>query len=660
MVRMRDVASQWSVRAGRRRLLILWLSNFTQMLAAAYLLPLSIRRAVWLVPDHADEAWRAILAYVVLPFVLLAPLHGALCSHFSKRWLLTFSAFLSLLLAGAGSALAATYGAPAIGFWTLACLALSTAMFLTARDALLPEAAYEAQLPLSRVVAWMGLGTATALVLGMFLLPNAHDAYLWPRLSESWPDPVNRLTKNELPTTMLEVCALQLLSGVSALFVRFPAKSTPSHRPLRRPGGFLAVTKRIFADRPLRGALLTQALVDGFLLAGVAASFGDLLGWKFPDQFMFGEHPFYWIAWGAITGCFIAGLQGHPRRMLGLIPLAVTAIAISFQWAVNVWYEPWLPLFVGALCGLLKVPVAAGYLLLLPADARSAGVALGRAASCLTGVLLAVLFFSLSFFAHWSAVPLVWICLGLLSAGTILAWITYFRESLELVIEILIWPIYRIRARGPGKYEIPVRGPVLVIANHSSWFDPIWLAKVIPRRIIPMMTSRFYDMPVLRWFMLHVVHAIRVQAAQFRREAPELDEAVAALDRGECVTIFPEGFMRRGAERPLRQFGQGVWRILSKRHATPVVVCWIEGGWGSYTSYADGPPTVNKRFDFWRRIRIAIEAPEVLDPALLEDARATRMHLMRVCLEARRYLGLEPLGNVAAVVEEQEDREEAK
>jgi hypothetical protein len=30
----------------------------------------------------------------------------------------------------------------------------------------------------------------------------------------------------------------------------------------------------------------------------------------------------------------------------------------------------------------------------------------------------------------------------------------------------------------------------------------------------------------------------------------------------------------------------------------------------------------------------------VLAPALLEDARATRAHLMRRCLEARRYLGL--------------------
>ena len=53
---------------------------------------------------------------------------------------------------------------------------------------------------------------------------------------------------------------------------------------------------------------------------------------------------------------------------------------------------------------------------------------------------------------------------------------------------------------------------------------------------------------------------------------------------------------------PLSQFGQGVWHILHERPDTPVVVCWIEGGWGCYFSYYNGPPTVNKRFDWWRRI----------------------------------------------------------
>ena len=178
-------------------------------------------------------------------------------------------------------------------------------------------------------------------------------------------------------------------------------------------------------------------------------------------------------------------------------------------------------------------------------------------------------------------------------------------------------------------------GPVLIVTNHTAWFDPLWVAKVIRREIFPMMTSDFYDLPGVHFFFAHVFHAIRVQASAFRREAPELKNAIAVLDRGACLSIFPEGWLRRSAEPSVRQFGQGVWHILRERPETPVVLCWIEGGWGSYTSYFKGKPTVNKRPDFWRRIDVAVSAPIVVPKELLPDQRATRIFLMRKCLEAR-------------------------
>src|SRR5262249_30186000 len=103
-------------------------------------------------------------------------------------------------------------------------------------------------------------------------------------------------------------------------------------------------------------------------------------------------------------------------------------------------------------------------------------------------------------------------------------------------------------AYGPGVTKVPLRGPLLIVANHTAWFDPLWIAKVVPRRIIPMMGSDFYDLPVMSWVMRRIVGAIRVQTATFRREAPELQEAIAELDRGGCVVLFPEGRLRRWPE----------------------------------------------------------------------------------------------------------------
>jgi hypothetical protein len=100
--------------------------------------------------------------------------------------------------------------------------------------------------------------------------------------------------------------------------------------------------------------------------------------------------------------------------------------------------------------------------------------------------------------------------------------------------------------------------------------------------------------------------------------------------------------LRRKSYVSVRQFGQGIWHILRERPETPVITCWIEGAWGSFFSYCGGPPGKNKRFDWWRPIDIALASPIRLDPALLADQRATRAFLMRSCLDARRYLGLEP------------------
>jgi 1-acyl-sn-glycerol-3-phosphate acyltransferase len=227
-----------------------------------------------------------------------------------------------------------------------------------------------------------------------------------------------------------------------------------------------------------------------------------------------------------------------------------------------------------------------------------------------------------------------WLMLGL----GVAAQVYWLREWLELTAALPAFFLYRIRHGGPGRAWIPWRGPLLVIANHAAWFDPLWLGKVIPRRLTPMMTSDFYDLPGLYWLMRYVLRVIRVEEAHARREAPELDEAVKRLASGECVVIFPEGRLRREEDRMLAPFQRGIWYILQKSPDTPVVPCWIEGNWGSYFSWKDGPPMKNKPFDWCRRITIVVGYPRVLSGEVLADHRTTRRFLEQLVLEQRQYL----------------------
>ena len=256
------------------------------------------------------------------------------------------------------------------------------------------------------------------------------------------------------------------------------------------------------------------------------------------------------------------------------------------------------------------------------------------------------------------AVGLFWVgtaagLAGLAAAGFL--WWRFRRPVVELTLKTLSLPFYRVRAVGPGVAAIPPTGPCLVIANHAAYLDPLFLGCFLPRPTAPMMTSLFYDKPGIRLLMRSVfTDTIRVPETAMKRDTTELTQAVAALDAGKCVVLFPEGYLRRREDQPLRRFGRGVWEILRTRPETPVVACWIEGNWGDFFSYKDGPPTKNKRVRLLRRIDIGVSAPVRVPTAELADHIATRFGLMNHVAAARRHLGLTNLPVVEVPIREDE------
>jgi 1-acyl-sn-glycerol-3-phosphate acyltransferase len=267
----------------------------------------------------------------------------------------------------------------------------------------------------------------------------------------------------------------------------------------------------------------------------------------------------------------------------------------------------------------------------------------GIQVSAIGSVLLTLFLMRSNAFAERVAAALPWLLFLLSAVLCAWCWLRLFRPFFELCCEPFFRPLYKIRARGPGVKAVPPLGPVLVIANHAAWFDPVFLGEFIPRPITPLMTESFYNIWFIRPILKYVFRVIVVREQAARREAPELQQAIAALGRGECVVLFPEGFLRRKEEMVLRRFAQGVWHILTARPDTPVVACWIEGGWESTFSWRGGPPVKGKRLDFRRPIDVGVNAPEVVPAGVLADPMRTRLHLMNRVSAARTHIGLEPL-----------------
>jgi 1-acyl-sn-glycerol-3-phosphate acyltransferase len=371
-------------------------------------------------------------------------------------------------------------------------------------------------------------------------------------------------------------------------------------------------------------------------------------------------------------GATIAFLvQPHPWRALGLLPwgglvlwvLMIIGLVVDYSTTVGrplfaivagiIWYVP----FATAMRRLFSVSIMDG--MRKPLDWAAAAFMGG----------LSLLLFGWSDYNHkindlvrrtalenpfpamnaqafqalWDGVQTRGWIMFLIATVVLIFWIYLFRrEMVESFLEMVCLPLYRFKLVGPGIGHFPNHGPVLVIANHASWFDPAWVGKVVPRQVTPMMTSVFFDKPGLKFLVKDIFGSIRVADIARRRETPpELSEAVERLKHGECVLLFPEGRMRREEDELLKHFGQGVWHILKERPNTPIVPIWIEGGWGSFASYQGGtPPAVNKGkwFDWNRKITLVLGEPLVVDPPLLEHHQTTRKYLMDCVLALRKFL----------------------
>jgi 1-acyl-sn-glycerol-3-phosphate acyltransferase len=616
------------VRNARARFASLWVSQVARVLAdwALRLAAVAEWAAVQRVP--ASSAWYLATVVFVAPWIVLAPLNGCLSNGLPRRRVLAVSAAYTLLV------VALFPLTPLLWMACLGAVALGAAVYSPTRYAMLPAAAGDTGVSLPRLNSWVEVGGAASIFGGMLLgwhLGRSLGGYDGPR---DW-----------LPLFAV-LLGLNLLCFVTAQPASFPSDVPRPEPPVASVKGFFVDLVRVAREREACGTVLGLAAFQAVVTAGGGVLLARTLlapSVRSADV----TELLLLVGGGSALGCAAAGWQKHPARNKGLIAPAAAGLLLALAGAAATFAPdaalPWLPVFLlGFFGGLVNVPLRSAYLAAVPADARGNAMSVMNTAIYLLTSLLALGMYGLS---QGGVLASDAAQLGFLAAlaalGAALALALLFRETVENVAEVVLWPVYRIRAHGPGAGRLPARGPLLIVVNHSSYLDPIWVGKVVPRLIHPMMTSYFYDLPVLRWWLRHVWRVIRVEASPFRREAPELAEAVAMLKRGGCVVVFPEAMLRRTQDVLLRPFGQGVWHILREVPGTPVAVLWIEGGWGSFFSYKGGPPTKNKRFDWWRHIDIAVSEVKPLDPATLVDHRTTRDHLRRACLECRRYLRLD-------------------
>ena len=161
---------------------------------------------------------------------------------------------------------------------------------------------------------------------------------------------------------------------------------------------------------------------------------------------------------------------------------------------------------------------------------------------------------------------------------------------------------WQARLKVRGAHNIPSDGPVILAANHRSMLDIPLVVVACPRPVYFMAKATLFRGWFLAW-LFHELGAFRVS-----RGGPDLralDTALAVLDTGNVLGIYPEGTRSRTGE--MLPFLKGAaW--LALRTGAPLVPCGIVGtarwrnvDWSQrlrkQVAVAFGPPIVVERED---------------------------------------------------------------
>jgi 1-acyl-sn-glycerol-3-phosphate acyltransferase len=97
-----------------------------------------------------------------------------------------------------------------------------------------------------------------------------------------------------------------------------------------------------------------------------------------------------------------------------------------------------------------------------------------------------------------------------------------------------------VRLRVEGSENLPAEGPVIIAANHLSFFDSVLLLFALPRRVYALGKAEYADRRVTGW-LFRGAGMIPVRRQQPADLQGAFEQARAVLDAGQVLAIFPEG-----------------------------------------------------------------------------------------------------------------------
>jgi 1-acyl-sn-glycerol-3-phosphate acyltransferase len=188
-----------------------------------------------------------------------------------------------------------------------------------------------------------------------------------------------------------------------------------------------------------------------------------------------------------------------------------------------------------------------------------------------------------------------------------------YRVAMAVNLPVAAWG----RLDVSGVETLPASGPLLIVGNHDSHWDPVMIGIAARKRrmIRALAKSQLWDVKGLAPVLNGMGQIPIVRGAG---DTQALANAIEALREGSCVGVFPEGTRSKGREMRARS---GVGRLaleVPEAHVTCVAV----SGTADLTGFPRRPKIKVRFFDPAGGQPRADEDPGELSARLLAEIRA--------------------------------------
>src|SRR5690348_5159840 len=151
-----------------------------------------------------------------------------------------------------------------------------------------------------------------------------------------------------------------------------------------------------------------------------------------------------------------------------------------------------------------------------------------------------------------------------------------------LIVRMILTPFFLtyLRMKRMGREHIPAHGPVILAANHRSFFDPFVIGTMTRRPVYYVAKKELFDYSRILSWLLNALGAFPVDRGASDQET--IETARQILNRGDIVLMFPEGTRTRPGSLGKPKRGVGRLALETGAPVVPIAIIGTEDirrGW---------------------------------------------------------------------------------